>query len=223
MEFPTKKEFEEGIKKYEENEPREGMYKVATFYIEQFWDKPAEMADGLGALLLTWNQAFYRYGFFNFNDLEDYIKKNFKMLEGYRNRKIDSFDIDQEKDEIKIIFNDLREVLKITVKEKGKDKVKRSPVAVAKALHLLAPHFFPIWDQEIAKGYECNYQNNPAERQAEKYIEFCKISKDMYEGLKKYCSSHPNKTVLKLIDEYNYSKYTLTAIIAPVESEHFLS
>src|ERR1051325_5999064 len=35
----------------------------------------------------------------------------------------------------------------------GKKKGVGSPVGVAKALHLLAPGFFPLWDEKIAKAY----------------------------------------------------------------------
>ena len=35
-------------------------------------------------------------------------------------------------------------------------------MAVGKvALHLLAPAFFPLWDDKIAKGYGCYYLTDP--------------------------------------------------------------
>ncbi len=83
---------------------------------------------------------------------------------------------------------------------------RKSPVAVAKALHLLAPNFFPLWDDRIAKAYGCYYNNDPAE----KYVQFMKLMKEFVENIKDYIdfSDYLNKTLLKLIDEYNYSKYT---------------
>jgi len=73
--IPSKKEFIRGIKTFERHEKRDAMYKVATFLVLQFWGKPSEMADGLGVLLLTWNQAFYRYGSFDFDELERCIRE----------------------------------------------------------------------------------------------------------------------------------------------------
>ena len=72
--IPSREEFINGYKKFEEYEKRDAMYKVATFLVSHFWGKPAEMADGLGVLLLTWNQAFYRYGIFDFDRLEECIE-----------------------------------------------------------------------------------------------------------------------------------------------------
>jgi len=85
-------------------------------------------------------------------------------------------------------------------------KGRKSPVAVAKALHPLAPNFFPLWDDQIAKAYGCYYNNNPAE----KYIRFMKLIKEFAEKVGDYInpSNYQNKTFLKLIDEFNYSKYT---------------
>jgi hypothetical protein len=37
-------------------------------------------AKPLGVLLLTWNQAFYRYGIFDFDDLEVCITRNLRLL-----------------------------------------------------------------------------------------------------------------------------------------------
>jgi hypothetical protein len=200
--IPTKEEFIRGIEKFEKHEKRDAMYKVATFLIGHFWGRPSDMADGLGVLLLTWNQAFYRYGSFDFDKLENTIANNLGKLEEFRKRSITTLSKADEP-KIKEIFNEFMESLQIA---SGKMKGRKSPVAVAKALHLLAPNFFPLWDNRIAKIYGCDYSNNPAE----KYVQFMKLMKNFVEEVKDYVdlSDYPNKTLLKLIDEYNYSKYT---------------
>lgn len=196
---PNKEEFYKGIKEFEKYEKRNAMYKVATFLISHFWGKPSEMADGLGVLLLTWNQAFYRYGIFDFDMLENFISNNIKDIEEFRKRNITSLsDADEEK--IGTIFNDFIVALQIA---SGKSQGKKSPVAVSKALHLLAPGFFPLWDDKIARAYGCYYGFSPSE----KYISFCKIMKWVAKEVKGYIESS-NKSILKLIDEYNYSRYT---------------
>jgi len=43
----------------------------------------------------------------------------------------------------------------------GKSAGRKSPVAVAKALHLLAHDFFALWDDKIAKAYNCHYRYIP--------------------------------------------------------------
>lgn len=281
MNIPNRNEFLKGCREFKEHEPRDAMYKVATFLVSHFWGKPSDIVDGLGALLLTWNQAFYRYGNFNLDKLGKCIKKNFQKIEKFRNRDISSISKFDE-DEIKYLFNKFLEALQIdnikfsdknkkkytkqqledilktwkidyngtnlkniydSIKENQKIKnavewirsgkkeyiqmtisklggterkyledkklIMRSPVAVAKTLHLLAPNFFPLWDNRIARKYRCYYNENPAE----KYVSFCKKIKEFVakfkedEVIRNYAKKL-KKTLIKLIDEYNYSKYT---------------
>jgi hypothetical protein len=74
---------------------------------------------------------------------------------------------------------------------------------VAKALHLLAPGFFPLWDEKIAKAYDCYHDNDPAG----KYMAFFLKTKVIVEALAPQVNAG-EKTLLKLIDEYNYARYT---------------
>jgi len=150
-------------------------------------------------LLLTWNQAFYRYGMFDFEKLERCIRKHHKKLWYFRNRKINTLK-DSDENDIKAIFNDFLDALQIA---SGKSEGKKSPVAVAKALHLLAPEFFPLWDDKIARKYSSYYGNRPDL----KYISFSKKMRDLVDKVKDYIPNS-NKPLLKLIDEYNYARYT---------------
>ena len=280
MNIPSREEFLKGCEEFEKHEKRDAMYKVATFLVSHFWGKPSDMADGLGVLLLTWNQAFYRYGIFNFDKLEKSIADNLQKIESFENRDLLSLSSSDE-DDIKDLFDIFLEALQIdTIRFSNKNKkgytqknleiflrkidieyensdnletlyksiknnqkikkavgftskeesnsnkdcieikisklengewrtleslglIRRSPVSVTKTLHLLAPSFFPLWDDKIARGYECYYNKNPAE----KYVSFCKITKTMADKVKNYID-RSDKTLAKLIDEYNYSKYT---------------
>jgi hypothetical protein len=199
MSTPSYEEFLKGCSEFEKNEKRDAMYKVATFLVSKFWGKYSDIADGLGVLLLTWNNAFYRYGIFNFDKLEKILIKNFKKIENFRKRDIFSLS-DRDEIDIKQLFNEFLNALQI---DSGKKKGVKSPVAVAKVLHILAPSFFPLWDDKIARGYGCYYNNHPAE----KYFSFCIIIKDIAVKVKNYINKS-DKTLIKLIDEYNYSKYT---------------
>jgi hypothetical protein len=201
MSTPIPADFKKGYLAFQKREKRDSMYRTATFLVAHFWGKPAEMADSLGVLLLTWNHAFYRYGIFDFDKLEDCISRNLPLLDKYRNSSILNYTPADDK-AIKHLFQQFLDALRI---HDGKKKGAKSPVAVAKALHLLAPDFFPLWDYKIARAYGCAYSSNPAE----KYHVFFRKSKDMAERLQS--SVNPNsmgKTLLKLIDEYNYAKYT---------------
>lgn len=160
MNIPNHEEFLKGCEKFEKREKRDAMYKVATFLVSHFWGKPSDMADGLGVLLLTWNQVFYRYGIFDFDKLEKSITDNFQKIESLRNRDMLSLSSSDE-DDIKDLFAIFLEALQINT---GKMKGRKSPVAVSKTLHLLAPNLFPLWDDKIARAYGCYYKGRKGDR-----------------------------------------------------------
>ncbi|MCA9874223.1 MAG: hypothetical protein KC441_11230 [Anaerolineales bacterium] len=193
-------EIQEGYLAFQQRERRDAMYKTAVFLIDHFWGQPAEMADSLGVLLLTWNQAFYRYGLFDFDSLEACIVRNQHHLQQYRQRDILSYSPGEDT-AVAALFEEFLNALMIC---EGKKAGIGSPVAVAKALHLLAPGFFPLWDDKIARAYGCYYGSRPAD----KYIVFLHKMKHIAAELQPYIAAMPGKTLLKLIDEYNYAKFT---------------
>ena len=198
---PSIDEIIAGIRAFQEKEQRDAMYKIATFIVRHFWGKPSEMADGLGVLLLTWNQAFYRYGRFDFDLLEQCISSNLHILQDYRRRDIADYTVSDDL-EIKKLFEEFLEALRI---RKDGEPRARSPVSTSKALHLLAPRFFPIWDMEISKAYGCSYSSNPAS----KYILFLSKQKKIISAIDvDRLQGFGDKTPLKLLDELNYAKFT---------------
>lgn len=199
--IPTRKGFNKGIQEFRKRESREPMYKVASFWISHFWGKPKEVAEGLGVLLLTWNQAFYRYGRFDFEKLERFLRKYSREILKFRKRKIETLN-NKDEEEIEILFESLMDVLKINT---GKKKGSKSPVGTAKALHLLAPEFFPLWDVRIAVAYKCRWWRSDGA--ASRYIEFCYKTKKLVRQVKGYIKKK-DAPILKLIDEFNYAKYT---------------
>ena len=59
-----------GVRAFAKREPRDAMYKVASRLIESSWGTHKGVSDALGVLLLTWNQAFYRYGPLDFDAVQ---------------------------------------------------------------------------------------------------------------------------------------------------------
>ncbi len=192
-------ELRDGCRIFKKKERRDAMYKVATFLVEHHWGKACEVAEGLGVLLLVWNAAFYRHGPFDFDALEKCIEKNQLLLNEFRKRDILSYSSKDDK-RIRKLLEDFLKALEIC---EGKCKNRKSPVGVAKALHLLGPGFFPLWDEKIAKGYDCYYNEDPAG----KYLEFFKLMQELAEDLAPVADV-TGRTLLKQIDEYNYIKYT---------------
>jgi hypothetical protein len=196
----TPEELKNGYLAFQQYERRDAMYKTATFLVKHFWSQPADIADSLGVLLLTWNHAFYRYGLFDFDRLETCIAQNQRILQEYSQRDILSHEPGDD-DIINTLFMDFLQALAI---HSGKKAGTRSPVAVSKALHLLAPAFFPLWDDKIARAYDCHYSGRPAQ----KYLSFFYKMKQIATELQPDIETIPGKTLLKLIDEYNYAKFT---------------
>jgi hypothetical protein len=207
-----------GSREYVMNEERDAIYKVATFLVGHFWFRPADIADGVGVLLLVWNQAFYRYCNFalDFEELEAWLRKNENILKDTRDRDISSLDTEDKKI-IGKLFDELLDVLKC-----GN---KRSPVAVSKALHLLAPNFFPLWDDDISEAYDCCWESS--DTASTTYLVFMEKMKDLSQRIVETYLSRANvnrdasksaicrvasvnvpftKSLLKIIDEYNYAK-----------------
>lgn len=208
-----------GCRAFEARESRDAMYKVASRLVREDWPAMMEVADGLGVLLLTWNEAFYRYGRFDFDALERTLVAEQAGLEGFRVRHLHTF---RRTDEVEVqrLFKVFLEALQIS---EGKKKGTQSPVSCAKALHLLAPEFFPLWDNDIADGYGC-YWGRSADSPAP-YAAFMREIKKVLASVEGGFRSRKGpdggslheelqaearfpKPLLKFIDEYNYAKFT---------------
>ena len=187
-------------------DPLYKMYGVASFLVQNSWGDPAGMANGVSVLLVTWNWTFFnKYGRYNFDHLTACIAANLRTLAAYLHRDIYSLS-DFDEPYVANLFGKFLEALRSDTKEATGPE---SPIAVGKTLHILCPHFFPLWDRETALQYVGDY----AEQSAAKYLAFCQTAKDVLTELKKHKAftalvTQSKKTPLKLFDEYNYSKYT---------------
>jgi hypothetical protein len=68
------------------------------------------------------------------------------------------------------------------------------PVGAGKALHVVAPNFFPLWDNAIAESYGVATETG--------YSHFIDMVRDQVINLPQEIA--PGVTVLKALDEYNY-------------------
>ncbi len=155
------------------------------------------MAQGIQRLIRAWNRF---YANFDLEELSRCLNRNMTILTEFNNRNISTL-ADSDSDTIRNLFNQFLDALKRTLDN------QRSPVSVAKALSLLAPHLFPLWNFNIAFAYQCFYFD--ADIAADSYIRFCHKMKLLSERVQ-HCVPNPDdRSLLKRIDEYNYSKYTM--------------
>jgi hypothetical protein len=204
-------------------------YEWASWVIDRAWGAGRKtevdirgVVSGIMILEYSWNDMFYENGLFQRAELEKCIEKHRGIINRFRRRDLKLTKRDEKV--VQLIFKDFLEGLK------NCSSGLRSPVAVAKCLHLLAPRFFPLWDNAIAKGtgYHWGSPVNP-ETAAKCYTDFMKHIQKMlmqvegdfmqqsgllptivrdamvkeYEG-----QTYPGKTMLKLMDEYLYVEYT---------------
>ncbi|QRF75328.1 hypothetical protein Thermo_00824 [Thermoplasmatales archaeon] len=200
--------------KFLEAEPRDAMYKVSTSLIEDYWGSDEEMSNALGVLLLTWNSAFYRYGKLDLDSIQNTLSKNMKVLNRFRSRDITTYQ-EHEKGEIEQLYGQFLVSLENTGKigRKNEGKKTQSPVSVAKALHLLCPNFFPLWDDRIARGYGCKWRKS--EESFNNYWEFLGLTANQVSKLgsdRNNDLQNAKLSTLKLVDEYNYVHFTLQRI-----------
>lgn len=186
-----------GIKRarvlYERNEPRNLFYKTATELIalSLAGRTSLSLAEVLAVLLQTWNREYYRFHKFDaqhFTDIDKLIVSQKKSLTIARKKNIGSFS-SSDKVFVISIFKEFELVL--------------GPVGAAKALHLFAPQYFPLWDREIAK----NYVGHLGVRgfNSERYWQMQCYTAQQAAQLK---SDGYNGNSLKAIDEYNYCHFS---------------
>jgi hypothetical protein len=75
---------------------------------------------------------------------------------------------------------------------------KLGPVGAAKALRVLAPAFFPLWDTATAYGVSTEHG----------YFQFMLLTKQQVASLPKDFAIRETSGLLKALDEYNYCKHT---------------
>ena len=176
-------------------------YRAALFLIAAS-RRPAhklDLTESLAVLLQTWNVQFYRFrgGFkeTDFQAIRTLLKKHGHDLERLRSRELDSLR-DNEKAALGKLFHDFEIVL--------------GPVGAAKALHLLSPNFFPLWDQAIAKqAYGIRLKG--AGQNADNYLKLMSLTAAQVRELGG--AEAIGKDSLKAIDEFNYVVYTRGWII----------
>jgi len=194
--IPDYDEFRRGYEVYNEREIKGPIYFEALEVVSQHWGIPHDMARGVRIIIRGWN---YLYSNFNFGELVNCIGRNLPILNELKDKNIETLS-ESDGDTIKNVFNQFNEALK------RESDNRKSPVSVAKALCLFATNFLPIWDSNIAFKYNCFYFSDSAD---DPYFRFCKKMKIMAGHVRNYAPNPDDRSLLKRIDEYNYSKYTM--------------
>ncbi|RLI77629.1 hypothetical protein DRP05_09555 [Archaeoglobales archaeon] len=174
-----------------------------------------EKAVATASFLIYFNNVWYRYsdeGQKAFNDLERHISDIYELLKGtnsvieeLKETSITTVDLSDSfiENSIKTLYRKFSEVFGAT--------------GASKALHLLLPNLFVMWDDSIRKNYQVVVPNE------NEYLNFLKTVKDElvdfikdcstkngldFEGAEKFIKEKTGVELTKLIDELNYLKFT---------------
>jgi hypothetical protein len=199
MEFhiPDSEEFRRGYELFNEKGKQgiDNIWFEALSIVQDNWGNPTDMTRGISRLIRSWNRFFAN---FDLETMSACIVRNQATLNEFRNRDIASLS-ETDTSAITNLFNDFL----ISLQRKSDNR--KSPVSVAKALSLIAPNFFPIWDSNIAFAYGCSYFSDSAD---DPYIKFSHKMKLLAGRVRDFVPIQDERPLLKRIDEYNFSKYT---------------
>ena len=193
MRTPSKRQLEKARALFQQNEPRDLFYKAATELVTLAFENKTSIsvAEAISILLQTWNKQVYRFKKFTEDDvilLEQNIIKHDGTIKRFRDRSIRLLSSEEESTLV-CVFQDFEN--------------PRGPVGAAKTLHLLAPKFFPLWDDKIAKkGYGIRFGRTGTNGQ--KYLSFIKATVKQVSDIGRFGIQDP----LKRLDEFNYCKYS---------------
>lgn len=227
--------FEKGItleklksahEKFLDIEIRDCIYEVVKRYINKKFKSNTHLTNGVLTFLYAWNQASFRYGTPNFSKFENFLKNKKNLIAKFRHLNLENVELNCSiKKDIINLFCACARALE-TTKEDNNNRTLRQPVATSKALFILASKFFPPWDNCIAKVYRVMWNspnqkdNNEKSKEyrkiAEKYFKYITKIKELTENIKSsdYKKSlKTDRSLIKLIDEFNYIIFTKGELI----------
>jgi hypothetical protein len=192
--WPTAAELAKARQTFRSRESRDVFYRAATYLVEQALQglAPITLSEALAVLLQTWNRAYYQYhppGPDYLDRIDALLDQHASWRRRIRDRTISTFS-SADGAELEVIFRDFEKVL--------------GPVGAAKALHLLAPGFLPLWDRAIAVAYglQLGYTGTNGKR----YVRMANIAKS--QSARVGGEDAIGADILKALDEYNYCRFT---------------
>jgi len=180
---------------FREHESRDLVYRaaIALVRLAEAGTVDLTVGEALAVLLRTWNSAYYRYhppGTGHYAEVEALIETQGAWLESVTHRGIASFtDLDEQP--LRTVFTGFEMAL--------------GPVGAAKALHLLAPCFMPLWDRAIAAKYTGGLGRTGTN--ARRYLRFMQATREQSIEAGGDAGA-AGRNILKALDEYNYCVFT---------------
>lgn len=207
----------EGCRKFIERERRDSIYVAALSYAQQNKDSIPRQALAAEALLLSWNEAYYRgrkgarwhlIPLVN-GDLQEAFQANSSALEALRETELG-----------KLTTKDLESIREVFRTVASKQSIGLT--GASKALNVVVPDVFVMWDTGIREAYHVLHGSRDIDRPScyENFIATCnEIGSALIANSERLVSQHPSfkqfgvrKSIAKMIDEVNYARFFLGEI-----------
>jgi len=197
--------------------------------VQSHFEEADKICEGISNLLGEWHNKFYRFGLFDKSEILKCVIHQHKNLIYFRNLNICDVILDtQFESKVKPIFDGFLDA----TAGKNPKFTRRTVTGTSKSLSLLAPKLFPMCDEAISQAYDCwwvysdfgfieyttfmHYIKILAEQLIAEYSKNHKIQDShkaenlLVDEIKSYSGDkfQYNKSLLKIIDEYNYAKHT---------------
>lgn len=210
-----------GCRAFHADEPKDPFYRVSQWVLKRCWESgsvlnPPMAAGALGVLAVSWNTGYYRGLAPDFEVVEQFLVNNRSELLELRGRAIPSFEKAQDAAVVGRLFRKLRSILGVEKRSPVTKRVRRTQahIPAGKVLHMLAPNLLPLWDNNIAREWGCDW--SPAYSSDQAYLGFVEVSRDTlsriapWRELKRRSRSLRGHVggLLKVLDEWNYAKFT---------------
>jgi hypothetical protein len=192
---PSRDDLARARKAFRAHESRDLFYRAATALVRLSREGAVDLTTGesIAVLLRTWNSAYYRYhrsGTADYASIEALIANHGDWLDSVAQRTIASLAAADEEPML-TVFAGFEAAL--------------GPVGAAKALHLLAPRFMPLWDRAIAAEY--TGQLGRTGTNGWRYLEFMRECREQSIAVVGDTGAAEGN-ILKALDEYNYCAFT---------------
>jgi hypothetical protein len=179
---------------FEAVEPRDLFYRLSLYLMKQTEGSSGSFSrvEALAVLLQTWNHSYYQrlripFDAAHFAAIESLLSEHERTLAAFARRSIDSL-VPADEAPVRALYREFAAVLGQT--------------GASKALHVLAPRFFPLWDGPIAGAAYGLYARDDRD-----YWRLLCATAEQVEAVGGEAALGRNP--LKAIDEYNYCRYTL--------------
>jgi hypothetical protein len=217
-----------GCVKFHEMEPRDIIYLVARKIISENPDSEYHILAGIEVLLLTWNAVYLQHQLEKVRrSLENDTLKAYRTVksdfESLKDKRLETVDLKDSE-----IVNKIKSIFKAFASRQSIESTGAS-----KAIHLINPDLFMMWDSEIKRNYHRlhpSYQIR-SEFTNECYVEFMRTMQEVAKSIleqkmidevqqtyhERIYSKEPQlmhvfsqatvESLPKMLDECNYMKF----------------